>query len=149
MKIGKHIERWLPLTVATAVGIIAFSVSYRTKLDINEITEKLFPNTINLGGIVIGFLAAAKSILFSIEEGFIMRQIRKAEVYKKLINYFMDAINLGFLLVIFSIVGTLINFENPLTIHHCLFGVWVALLVNMGLSSYRVIKIFADILKDS
>lgn len=148
-RMEKYVERWYPLVISTITGILIYILSSKYRIDIEKITSDLFPNTINLGGIVIGFLAAAKSILFSIENSYIVQQFKKANIYKKLINYFMDAINLGFILVIASIIGSLINFENPNKILYVYFSFWAALIVATGLSSYRVIRIFSDTIKDS
>ncbi len=140
-------EKWYPLVLGFIISWCYYWFSVGNHLP-NSLKE-LFSAATTLSGIAIGFLATAKSILFSINQTHIVRQLKNTNKYKTLINYFMDAINWSFLLAILSLTGLFIDFANLQSWHSIAFSFWVFSLVTAGLSCYRVIDVFATILRSS
>lgn len=142
-----RIERWYPVLLGLLIASCYYWFLQSHPLP-NSLKE-LFGAATTLSGIAIGFLATAESILFSINHTYVVRQLKSTNTYKKLINYFMDAIQWSFVLAIFSFIGLFINFTNQQYWHSLAFSLWVFFLVTAGLSAYRVIDIFASVLRSS
>ena len=140
------IEKWYPLFFGVIFAILC-SYFFTNNPSLNSFKE-LFSATTTLSAIVIGFLSTAVSILLTIIESYIMQQIINGQVYDKLINYFMDAIQWLFILTLLSFIGILIDitqFYQPFK--SLAFGVWALAFMTSGLSSYRVIHVFTSILR--
>ena len=140
-------EKWYPL-------VFGFSIAFCCHLLLHSHSpssslKDVFSAATTLSSIAIGFLATAESILFSISQTSIIKQLKITGTYKRLINYFMDAINWSFLLAIFSLIGTFIDFKTWQLWNSTLFDLWLLAFAAAGLSSYRVIHVFASILRSS
>jgi uncharacterized membrane protein len=136
-----RIERWHPLLLSFIITAGYFC--FFSKNSAPDSIKDLFSAMISLCGITIGFLATAQSILFSIDKKYVVQQLKNTGVYKKLINYFMEAIRWSFLLAIFSSVGLLMDLKTQQAWHPLAFGAWIFLVAAAGFSYYRVINIFA------
>lgn len=101
-----------------------------------------------LGAITIctglaGFLIASMAILFSIEEKYIIQQLRNNRLYNQLIASFVYAIrwSLGSLLV--SMAGLFANFEMPYNLSSFFFVAWLFVFVNAICTCYAVIDLLS------
>lgn len=140
------IEKWYPLFFGTTFAIVCSY--FFTKDPSQNSFKELFSATTTLSGIAIGFLATAVSILLTIIKSYIVQQIINGKVYDKLINYFMDAIQWLFMLTLLSYIGLFFDiatFEQPFK--SLAFSLWALAFMTSGLSSYRVIRVFASILR--
>ncbi|BAY29184.1 hypothetical protein NIES2107_10250 [Nostoc carneum NIES-2107] len=140
------LEKWYPLFFGTIFAILC-SYFVAKNPSLNSLKE-LFAATTTLSGIVIGFLATAVSILLTIIKSYIMQQIINGQVYDKLINYFMNAIQWLFILTLLSSIGIFLDitqFNQPF--RSLAFGIWALCFMTSGLSSYRVIHLFTSILR--
>jgi hypothetical protein len=143
-KVKSIIERWFPIFGALLVMLAnIFIIKYSPS---KESLKDLFNSTLNLGGIIIGFLTASKAILFSIDEKYVIQSIKSAGVYKKMINYFMDAIRWSFLLIILDIICIVIDWEHRGALHSAALNCWVFIMSVTLLSCYRVISLLGKIL---
>jgi len=140
------IEKWYPLTLGLIITILY--CSYFSKNLLPESWKEILSAVTTLSGIAIGFISTAMSILFTISSSNIVQQIIKTNNYDKLINYFLDAINLLFLLILLSLIGLFIDIKAlGHTLQVLASGVWIFALITSGLSSYRVIRVFASVLR--
>ncbi len=139
------IEKWYPLVTGFVLTscYLYFLRSYRLSNSLKD----LFSAATTLSGIAIGFLATAESILFTIDQTRTIKRLKGAGVYKKLINYFTDAIKWSFVLATLSFVGLVIDFTNPQPWHYIVLSFWLFCFVTAGLSCYRVIDVFASLLR--
>ena len=103
--------------------------------------------TFTLSAIFIGFLTTALSIILSIDEKYIVKQLKNTKQYNKLINLFLGTVKWCFGLLFVSLTGLFINFNNYLFWHNWYFALWVAVLLFTVLSFYRIISLFAEILR--
>ncbi|MBC1277669.1 hypothetical protein GNF10_17320 [Nostoc sp. UCD121] len=141
----KNIEKWYPITFGLAFTILycLFSLGKALPSSLKDI----FSAATTLSSIAIGFLAAAMSILFAIGNTNVIKQMKNANKYIMLINYFMDAINWSFLLASLSFLGLFIEIKNFGSWEWLAFAIWLFTLLTCGLSCYRVIRVFAAILR--
>lgn len=128
------------LGVAAVVGLLFPATKVPSDLG------NVFSGALNIGAIAVGFLATAKSILISMEGRRVVAQLRRTGHYAVIVGYLVDATRGAFLLAVYSIVGLVVQ---PPSIG---WGGWflvagVALLAFTGLTSYRVIDIFAEVLR--
>lgn len=146
-QIKSQIERWYPIALGIIVAAFYFILlkEYSFPKSLNDI----FSTSTTLSGIAIGFLITAKSILFSIDEKYIIKQLKSTKIYRKLINYFMSAIQWSFFLAIVSLFCLFIDFSQPRAYLKILFSSWLFSLTVSGASCYRVIDVYAQILRDS
>jgi len=112
--------------------------------------DSLLNATIGLSAIAIGFLATAKSILLTLDDQWIVKQLKKTGLYVRLLGYFMAAIYWSFLLALVSASGLLIDFRADGCRHHpAWFSAWALAFVGTGACCYRVIKIFARLIRSN
>lgn len=144
-KVESFLERFYPLFMAIGVAFVnyVFVQSY----PLSDFAKDLFNATLNLAGITVGFLAASMSILFSMEQKYMVQQLKQASIYKKLINYFIDAITWSFIVIIIDILGLTINFKISELWKYLFFVLWAFSVSASLASTYRVVSVFAKLLK--
>ncbi|WP_009633816.1 hypothetical protein [Synechocystis sp. PCC 7509] len=141
----KKVERWFPLLIGVLTA--AFYIYFLRNYFLPSSVKDLFSSTMQISSILIGFLITALSILVTIEDKKIIQQLKRMGLYNKLLNYFMDATKWSFCLVIASSIGLLINFDVQQSWHSSAFAAWLFVLTTTMSSCYRVIDIFADIIR--
>lgn len=143
--IKKRAERWCPLILGLFIGCIGFRLLETNYLI--DIRKELFLATLSFGSITIGFLATAKSILFSIGGSTIIKWLKRAKLFNILIDYLLDGINWSFALVIISILGLMINFISTQLFTSVYLQIWLITFCINLLSVYRVVTLLGRILK--
>lgn len=119
---------------------------FRTNV-VPERISALFETTVTISSIAIGFLITTKSILFSIQDGYIIKELKKAKKYNLLLDYIMAGVHWNFFLAIFSGGLLLLDFKHQECWYFYVVGTWIFLGIVALLTSYRVIHLFAKILK--
>lgn len=137
-------ERAYPLVAGILSGVI-FLVACRD-IVLPKSTKDLLTAALTIGSITIGFVATAKSILFSIEQKQIIRILKDAGKFKVLVQYLMAAVHWSFAWAALSGLGLLIDFETPALWHTWIFSIWIWFTMTACLTYYRVIKMFSLIL---
>ncbi len=157
--IESKIEKWYPITGGVIATCLYYSISKNSALP--NLIKDIFSAGATLSSIATGFLATAISIILTITNSDIVKLLKSMRVYVKLINYFMEAIRWSFLVVIFSLIGLFIDFSTNQSWHLFLFNsfnlkihwqllffnIWIFFLITSLLCTYRVVNIFAIILK--
>jgi|GEM_PF-5450374 len=138
-------ERFYPLLLA--LGIAFFNSLFVHRYPLSDFAKDLFNATLNLASITVGFLAASMSILFSIEQKYMVQQLKQSKLYNKLINYFLDAITWSFIVVVLDILGLTINFKTTDWWEYWFFIGWTLSVSTALASTYRTISVFARLLK--
>ena len=137
------LEGWYPWILALGASVAAFFFD----LAGTDGFRDLLQSTVNLSAIVVGFLATAKSILFTIGQKEIVVAMKKTDKWGMLIDYMMTAIYTALILAMASGSLLLVKFSKPERWHHWLACAWVFCLFLALFSSLRVIRFFAKILK--
>jgi hypothetical protein len=140
-------ERWHPIIFGFIAALIylLFLKNYPLPNTIRD----LFSAAINICAITVGFLGTSQSILLSIANKRMIQQLKAADVYNKLIYYFMNAIHWSFALAISSAIGLIINLNQKEVWHPWIISFWLLCLITATFSYYRVIKVFSFILRSS
>lgn len=107
----------------------------------------LFSAVVSLSAIAVGFLATAKSILFTIDKKRIISQLKTAGKFNTLVDYLMMAVHWSFGLAVATSLCFVIDLKNPATWHRYVFAGWFFVLSTAALAYYRVVHIFAKILR--
>ncbi|HEY1659952.1 MAG TPA: hypothetical protein VGG14_16485 [Candidatus Sulfotelmatobacter sp.] len=107
----------------------------------------LFTAMVSVAAIAVGFLATAQSILFSLESKRVTQFLKDAGSFKALVDYMMEAIHLSFALAAISAFALLIDPKAHRWWYPFGFAAWLFVLSYAGLGYYRVVSIFAAILR--
>jgi hypothetical protein len=147
---SRRIENWYPTVGAVAVALfVVVYCRWQSGWIPPKATSDVLSAVINVSAIAVGFLAAAKSILFTIEHTRIIRLLKSANRLREVVRYMMRAINVSFALAGVSTAALLADadahhwYTSPLAV------VWSFLLAASALTYYRVIRIFSIILEAS
>lgn len=141
------VEAWGPLVVGGITAGAALLWAWNRPLP--STLSNLLNATVGVSAIAIGFLATAKSMLFSMNEKWVVVQLRRIGYFKRLMDYFMRSIRWSFVLAILSSVGLLIDLQGESDPHPWLFAIWVFVVMETALCSYRVIHLFSKILRSA
>ena len=143
-------EKWYPIIIAGAVTAIYLSVPALRQYALPPSASALMAAIVSIGGIAIGFLATAKSILVSIDDREIIQKLKSSGYYRRIISYLRTAIRWSFLLTGYSAAALLVEFgpsTNWSFAHSVGFSIWLLLATVSTLSYYRVINIFYAVLE--
>ena len=146
MKIFK-LKTSIPILISGLSGLDAFLLFNSYKIE--TFSTNLFASIITFCGILIGLLFTSLSIVLSIDERDIIQQIKISGAYKSLISKFSFAINLTFILLIYSIFCICIDFKNKEIWHPYIFGIWVFITVLCCIKYYQLTNSLIGILKAS
>lgn len=142
---GKIIEKWYPFTVGGMVAALYLWLGWYKDMPPN--LKELLAAVISVSAIAVGFMATAKSILFSIEKKRAVRMLKEAGEFSTLIDYLMASVNWSFLLGLLSVVGLVLDFSKMAWWRPCLAAMWLLLFVTAGVACYRVIHVLSKILR--
>jgi hypothetical protein len=146
-KLQSLLERFYPLLLAIAVAIVNWI--FVRNYPLPDFAKDLFNATLSLASITVGFLTAAISILSAMDQKFIVQQLKQANIYRKLINYFIDAINWSFIVMVLDIFGLTISFNTDEPWKQLFFVFWTFSVSIALTSTYRIVTVFAKLLKFS
>lgn len=141
----KRIERWYPLTLGSSTAIACSFIFYGKPLP--ESASAIFAATAGLAGVVIGFLATTMPILYTISDNDDLQRIKAVSKHKRLINYFLDAINHSFVLLFASLAALFFDVIRIEGWQGLIFFLWLFSFATTGMSSYRFVRVFVDILR--
>ena len=102
-----------------------------------------------ISSIVVGFLATAKATLLSISHSRSVKWVKQGNQYQTLIDYFMTAIHYSILTAVSSALMLLFDFDQlPFYAVYFIAG-WIFLSVGSLFSGYRIILLYASILRNA
>lgn len=109
----------------------------------------LLNSFVSTSGILVGFLATAKTILLAIEEKRIIQQMKTQGYYGLFVTYLVQATYSALLLALLSSVGALFDFKNQDHLHRAFFAVWAGNVTHAGLALNRVLRVLSVFLHTS
>lgn len=140
-------QRWferLRPPLAGAAGTLAYVLMCHNR-DFPTSTRDLFPATLNISAITIGFMATAKSIMFSVGDTRRIRLLKQHGSYYHLVDSLVSAINWSFLLALASAACLLVDLKWHYS--WTFIGGWLFCAIVAGVWFYQVIHAFASILR--
>ncbi|MBN1671194.1 MAG: hypothetical protein JXR37_09190 [Kiritimatiellae bacterium] len=142
-----HREKAYPYLVGLVVSALGISLFNYSGATFPKTICDLLAAAINVSAISMGFLATAKSIIYSMEDRRIMRIVKDADYHVILIDYFMTAIRWSLALAIWSGVGLVIEWQAGSTWQRVFAAIWLMIVTTMGFACYRIMHIFAKLLR--
>ncbi|MBX7001906.1 hypothetical protein EX219_09945 [Bacillus aerophilus] len=138
------LEKAYPL-IGGFLGVLLAFISKFKLLEIESYKE-IMSSSISLGSIAVGFLAAAITLLPSLSNNELVKNLKRLGAYQKLLLYIIKAIIGLFIISILSIVGLFIT-NISIGIVRDLFGyIWIFIFIVAILSIIRVIHLFLKFL---
>jgi len=141
------VEKWYPLTAGILVSLILLTLEFRYSFQLPLTIKDVLTAMTSISSIIVAFLAAVQAILFTINQEQVIKNLKQAGVYKKLINYLMDAIHWSIFLAVISSAGLILDFSVPQKWYSYAFCAWGFILTTSILSCYRIIMLFNKILR--
>jgi hypothetical protein len=143
------LERRYPLIGSGIVTIGYLLIHRKLGFVSREALTNLFTAMVGVSAIAVGFLATAQSILFSLENRRVTQFLKDAGAFNSLIDYMMQAIHLSFILAALSAFALLVDPKAQRWWYPYAFAAWLFTLCFAGMAYYRVVSIFARILRSS
>lgn len=146
-KLKKFFEGYFPVLL----GVIAVAFYYVIPFgqSICHGFGKLLESSITISSIAVGFLAAAKSILISLDDKLVVQNLKKVGHYERLISFFIKAIYACFFLTLFSSGLLLFEFKQLNWWKEVAIGTWLFMAILSAASCLRIINLFSKILRKS
>lgn len=138
-------EKWYPITTAALAG--AFYLLFLRDRGVPETLHEVFGAAVNVSAIAVGFLATAKSILISLDDKRVITHLKQTGKYSVFVNYLLRATQYSFALALLSGCALAVRLSSSRPWQVYVFAAWLFFLVASLLSYYRVIHVFAKILR--
>lgn len=139
-------DRYYPVAIG-GVCALCYYIMFRYFWTIPENMKELVTASATISSIAVGFLATAKATLISMNNTKVVEWMKSGGVYLTTIDYFMDAIHWCLATAVISGVLMLANFKSITFVWFWLMSVWVFFAVSAFFSTYRIIRLFATILR--
>lgn len=149
-KISGWREHYWPHTLALlmALGYWGVCLFLGHPIYIPERVSDLIAAGVNVGGVVVAFMASTQGVLMTIQENQFVARLKELGVYPVLLGYFSSAIFWCFLWVLLSIGWYFIAFDSK----HIepwqrgLFLTWCTIGVLTAGTCFRITRLFSRIL---
>jgi hypothetical protein len=142
-------ERFFPLFGALiAAGVYLYVPTLRNHV-FPDTVPNLLSALVSVGGIAVGFLATVKSILISVDDRPIVKRMKDADLYHRVMGYLRAAMRWSFALAIFSAAALVVDYRGLQAWNWWYAGgtaVWLFLVTGSVLSYLRVSRIWATLL---
>jgi hypothetical protein len=142
-------ELKIPTSLSLCVAFIFWLLIKHNKVNVDNL-EKLTDVSINIAGVLLGFLITLHGILISIRGSKIMRMLQQANKLDELNSKMKAAIGGSALLLIYCLVILIFDFSRLLGFNTkgWEFIVWIYFILVMAISSYRFISLFITIISE-
>ena len=107
------LERMWPIGVALFATALFGIITHKCEFVALQ-TRTIPAATMTFGIVVAGFVAAQRNMLLTMTGSRVLRFVLKTNYYKHIINYLMDCIWAGLLVVLISLAGFLLKEGSPL-----------------------------------
>ena len=137
------------ISVAIIISLIIEVIVIYFRVEVTDIPlfKDLLSATISMGSIAVGFLAAAITLMPSLEGNKFLVKLKDLGGYKKLLNALLNSTALLFILCLISLIGLFFNIETATQFTNCYLYVWIFIFSLTILSVSFVIWIFLYYLK--
>lgn len=135
-------EAWGPHAAAALLGAALYYATLQFGPPQRDVLDRLLDAGLNVGAVMAGFLLAAKAIILSSSNHWIMEQFRAAGRVPQLVRYFMTALWCSAALMLVSVAGLVLvaHYEHWVLLGLALVGAWCVS------TTYRAIKLAGIIL---
>jgi hypothetical protein len=145
--VTRTIEKWYPvacgLPIGAAIGYAVFHFRFVTDSDVKDV----FTVVLNVSAIVAGFLGTALSVLLTIENRPVIKDLKDAGCYVPLLTYLLSAVRWSFILVVLSTCGLAIFTRIGTHSKAAFLVTWFAVSGVTLLASWRVVQLFGQVVQ--
>jgi hypothetical protein len=135
--------------ISSSFTIYLFYVSLQEIFNLPSGSDKLFQPFLSLGSTVAGFLVVVISIVLSLKDNPIIVATREYPYqYKKLLNYFKQAIFWSFFVMLISSIGIAFDFSDYSDIEEAVIGFLSLTAMVAGINSWKAIRLFFKIVEE-
>jgi hypothetical protein len=146
MKLSSVIEGYHPYVLGTlGAAIVAWRIVPHSTFSPPAMAG-YFTAVLTVSAIAAGFLGTALSVLYSIENKPVVKDLMAAGVWPLLLRYVMTAIKWSFLLSVLSAIGMFAVDRMKAEHYPHVLAVWSLFVFITALLCYRVISLFSRIL---
>jgi hypothetical protein len=132
------VEQSYPFVLGLAVWALAMT-AFTPALPTGSKSD-ILTSVITIGSIATGFLGTALAVLFTMDTRKVIRDLKKSGVWRLLLQYFIVAINLSFILCLLT--GVLMYLDLDPKDSRWAFATWLAVLASSLAAYYRVVALF-------
>jgi len=138
-----------PACLALIVALVFWLLVEQDKVNVRNL-EKLTDVSINIAGVLLGFLITLHGILISIRGSKIMRILQQAKKLDELNAKMKAAIGGAAFLLKYCLIILVFDFSKLLGFDtkNLEFLAWIFFLLVMAISSYRFISLFTTIISE-
>jgi len=140
-----YAERFAPYAVAS----LAASVYFLLLREIPGKFEDVLPLILSVSAVGIGFLATCLTIVLSMADAPVIKFFRDAGKLVLLVDYFIEAIVMSFVLSVVSGLLILVDFDDLPGWINFAAGLWLWLTAAATLATVRVLLFFGFTLRES
>jgi len=138
-------ESVYPYVLGVLVGTVFGWYAFRGQWT-NQGLSQLFATILNVSAIGTGFLGTALSVLYSIENKPVVRDLAQAGVWRAMLRYTMAAIRWSFAVAILSGVGFFLLDRLDQKFYGAILGIWALVTFVATFLCIRVIHLFSRII---
>lgn len=146
MSSKRSIEGVYPYVLAVVAGAVFYWVELRVRPVRVAVAANFFGAISNVAAIAAGFLGTSLSVLYSIEDKPVVRDLKDADVWKLMMRYTMTALKWSLGLAAASAAG--LFYADRLTVRYfnMAFAGWSLLAFVTAFTCIRVVHLFSRIL---
>jgi hypothetical protein len=137
-------ERWIPQVAAILIAVCYWH--WGSSIVLPKTSVNILTSIVTVAGVAVGFLAAIEAIVLSIDSSRIVRDLKTAGLYDRLVAYIHSGLWWSFVL---SCISTVALFKDFDTTHWPLWAIaiWCGSMTGTVLANGRVIYAFDKILR--
>lgn len=110
---GRLVERWYPAVGGLAIGIAYLWIAALRSHVLPGTIPQLLSAVVSVGGIAVGFLTTAKSILISIDDKPIIARIKAVPgLYARIVGYLRSSIRWSLFVALISAAALVVDYSN-------------------------------------
>jgi hypothetical protein len=145
-----RVDKIYPLLVSTLITCVFGYLIYLNKVNLRNI-DKLIDVSINIAGILLGFLITLHGILISMRGSRVMKVLKESNSLKDLNDYLKSSIIASANVLGYCLLILIFDFKTLLPSEYTqevIFLFWVLLIFYLALCSYRFISLFIAIVAE-
>jgi hypothetical protein len=138
------LERYYPVIISLALTFFVCYIDFNLGKVANY--KEIMSSAISLGSIAVGFLAAAITLMPSLSNNELVKNLKAMGAYKKLLEYIISAIFGLFTVSLLSIIALFLSSSTASKFNMIFYHFWIFVASFAILSTYRVIRNFLKFL---
>ncbi|MBT2700253.1 hypothetical protein J7E79_23080 [Bacillus sp. ISL-40] len=138
------LEKIYPQLLSILVTVYLYFTEF--KLGALQNYKDIMSASISLGSIAVGFLAAAITLMPSMDNNELVRNLRRMGAYKKLLKYIITAIFSLFSTCFLSLIALFTDSKTNSIFNVIFNNAWILVFIFSLLATFRVIQTFLKFL---